>query len=248
MEMPERFAAISDVHGNSLALKAVLANLVQRGISSIVNLGDAVDGPLDPAGTADLLIAQGIPTVRGNGERLILDSSPGVSTPTFDFVRETLQNEHLRWLEGLPETLDWYDAFLFHASPDSDQRYLLWEKQTAGLLPRSPAGIQSALEGVSRKLVLCGHDHVPSAHRLPSGTLVVNPGSVGLQAYTDDVPCHHVMQAGSPHARYSILTRTETGWKVEPIEVEYDWESAAGLAERNGRPDWTAWLLSGLAV
>ena len=70
----------------------------------------------------------------------------------------------------------------------------------------------------------------------------MNPGSVGLQAYTDDLPEPHVMEAGSPHARYAIVERRETGWRVEHLEIAYDAESAARAAERNHRPDW-AWRL-----
>jgi len=55
------------------------------------------------------------------------------------------------------------------------------------------------------------------------------------------------MEAGSPHARYAIVTRSDDNWKVEHLAIAYDWESAARLAERNGRPDWAAWLRTGRA-
>jgi len=42
-----RFAAIADIHGNYLALEAVLADICTQGIDAIVNLGDMVSGPLD---------------------------------------------------------------------------------------------------------------------------------------------------------------------------------------------------------
>ena len=42
-----RFAAIADVHGNHLALEAVIADIRAQGITDIVNLGDMVSGPLD---------------------------------------------------------------------------------------------------------------------------------------------------------------------------------------------------------
>ena len=76
---------------------------------------------------------------------------------------------------------------------------------------------------------------------------IVNPGSVGLPAYTDDDPWPHAMEAGSPHARYAVLEHTRTGWRVDPVAVEYDWEAAARAAERNGRPDWAAWIRTGRA-
>ena len=55
------------------------------------------------------------------------------------------------------------------------------------------------------------------------------------------------MEAGSPHARYAIITRTAVSWQVEHHAVIYDWESAAQLADRNQRPDWGAWLRTGRA-
>jgi hypothetical protein len=40
-------AAIADVHGNFIALEAVLADITAAGITEIVNLGDHVSGPLE---------------------------------------------------------------------------------------------------------------------------------------------------------------------------------------------------------
>jgi predicted phosphodiesterase len=45
-----RFAAIADVHGNHLALEAVLADIRPRASSEIVNLGDCLSGPLEAGG------------------------------------------------------------------------------------------------------------------------------------------------------------------------------------------------------
>ena len=45
-----RFAAIADVHGNYLALEAVVADIRAQGIDDIVNLGDMASGPLDAGG------------------------------------------------------------------------------------------------------------------------------------------------------------------------------------------------------
>jgi predicted phosphodiesterase len=42
-----RFAAIADVHGNYLALEAVIADIRTHDIEAIVNLGDMASGPLD---------------------------------------------------------------------------------------------------------------------------------------------------------------------------------------------------------
>jgi predicted phosphodiesterase len=45
----DRFAVIADVHGNRWALEAVLDDIARRGIRDIVNAGDHLSGPLDPA-------------------------------------------------------------------------------------------------------------------------------------------------------------------------------------------------------
>mgnify|MGYP001055036766 FL=1 len=68
-----RIAVISDVHGNRLALEAVEASIAMVGGDATINLGDLFAGPLDPVGTADLLIARNYPTVIGNHDRYIAD-------------------------------------------------------------------------------------------------------------------------------------------------------------------------------
>jgi len=60
-----RFAVIADIHGNHLALEAVLADIDRRGIRDIVNLGDSFSGPLTSAKTFDILKKRPMVTVRG---------------------------------------------------------------------------------------------------------------------------------------------------------------------------------------
>ena len=95
-------------------------------------------------------------------------------------------------------------------------------------------------------LILCGHTHMPRSMRLDDGRLVVNPGSVGLQAYDDDHGHPHVMENGTPHARYAIAEQGADGaWTAHFHAVAYDWEQAARLALDNGRPDWVRPLRTG---
>ncbi len=69
-----RLAVIADIHGNLLALDAVLADIAARGVDLTVNLGDCVSGPLWPAETAARLMALGLPTVRGNHDRWVIEA------------------------------------------------------------------------------------------------------------------------------------------------------------------------------
>ena len=75
----------------------------------------------------------------------------------------------------------------------------------------SDAVIAGRLGGARHALVLSGHSHHPRTVRLSSGQLVVNAGSVGLQAYTAEQPPAHHVENGSPHARFVVCERTPRG-------------------------------------
>ena len=71
-----RFAAIADVHGNYLALEAVLADIRAQGIKDIVNLGDMASGALGARRTMDMLMALDALHVLGNHDRYLIDHLP----------------------------------------------------------------------------------------------------------------------------------------------------------------------------
>jgi hypothetical protein len=76
------------------------------------------------------------------------------------------------------------------------------------------------------------------------GITVINPGSVGLQAYRADGPDPHVCETGSPLARYALL---DSSWRVTFLAVEYDHAAATRQASVNGRADWAFALRTGYA-
>ncbi len=244
-----QLAIISDIHGNRRALEAVLDDIDHRGIDRIVNLGDCLYGPLDPAGTADILIKRDIPTARGNEDRIIVEpSKESEHSPSLDFVREQLSPEHIKWVKTLEMTAVVYGEFLLcHGTPEQDTEYLLREVLETGVVSRTSEELTAKLASCEQSVILCGHDHVPCTVSLPDGRLIANPGSVGLPAYSDDLPFPHVMETFSPHARYSIVFKGAGGWRIESIAVPYDWEWAVEMAGRNGRPDWIPWLRTGRA-
>ena len=242
-------AVLSDIHGNRWALETVLDNIRRRGIRDMVNLGDSLYGPLDPGGTAQILMELDMPTVRGNEDRIILDE-PGrhPDSPSLPFVQANLKSEHRLWLKMLPFTTSAFeDFFLCHGTPEKDNTYLLREVLAVGCRLLPTAAVAHRLQSIAQPIVLCGHDHLPALLCLPDGRHVVNPGSVGLPAYRDHLPFPHIMETGSAHARYSIVTRLRSGLEVENVAVPYDWQSAAAAATQNGRPDWAKYLSTGQA-
>jgi len=215
-----------------------------------VNLGDSLYGPLDPPGTARILLPLGLPTVRGNEDRIIVERSlTGEESPTLHYVRRSLSLRHTQSLENLPITCVVLRVFrACHGSPMRDDEYLLWRVSDGGLVRRTTGELSELLSECKEPVLLCGHDHVPHTVDLPDGRLIVNPGSVGLPAFADDRPCPHIMQNGSPYARFSIVSGGAVRWHVENIAVTYDWGKAARVAEQNDRPDWAAWLRTGCAL
>ena len=245
--MSEQIAVIADIHGNTWALDAVLADIRGRNIATIVNLGDCVYGSLDPAGTAERLMGANIITIAGNQDREIFDESEQVrGSRDHHFVTGRLSAAQLDWLQHLPATQIVGDLFLCHGTPASDLIYLLEHVTEQGVFLRDSAAIMADLVGVGQPVVVCGHSHVPRTVCLPDGRLVVNPGSVGVPAYEDDLPYPHVMEAGSPHARYAVLSR-QGGWAVEHVALPYAWDVAAEVARRNGRADRARWIATGRA-
>lgn len=246
-----RIAVLADIHGNVLALDAVLADLARRGGADLtVNLGDCVSGPLWPRETFERLEALDLPTVRGNHDRRVaVDPADDMMWASDRYAQERLTSAQREALLALPFTLEIVPGVVaFHARPDHDEKYLL-DAIVDGQLVRAPlAAIQRRLQALDPacRVVLCGHSHRAELLRIPGGPILFNPGSVGAPAYEDDTPPAHVSEQGSPHARYGILTLDGDGPdRFETIAVDYDHEAAARQAAQAGRPEWAHALRTG---
>jgi putative phosphoesterase len=241
-----RIAALSDIHGNLAALDAVLADIEGRRVDHIVNLGDILSGGLFPRETADRLMALSLPTIRGNHERQVLNDDPEQMSLSDRHALVTLRADQIEWIEKLPQTLRLSnDVLLVHGTPDSDLTYYLETLTCDGLRAATSSEVLERTGATDARLILCGHSHIQRTVQLDDGRLIVNPGSVGLQAYRSDYPSAHVVEMGTPHARYAIVERRGSSWLTELLAVPYDWQKAAETAEANGRMDWARALQTG---
>lgn len=241
-----KIAAISDIHGNLGALEAVLADIERRGVTVTVNLGDILSGPLQPNETAERLMALDMPTIAGNHERQVLMHVPEKMGASDRHAHEQISAVQRAWLHSLPATLRLTDdVLLVHGTPSSDLVYWTETVTEAGRRRATHDEVLARAGDARASLILCGHTHVPRSMLLDDGRLVVNPGSVGLQAFGHDQPFPHTSENFTPHARYAIVERTAAGWLVENVAVPYDCEFAALLAARNGRPGWAHALRTG---
>ena len=244
-----RFAAIADVHGNCLALEAVLADIKRQGVEVVVNLGDHLSGPLEARRTAELLMRLDLPTVRGNCDRSMVETNPADLSLSDQAACAQLEQWHRGWLAAMPATLVFRDdVLLCHGTPCSDTTYWLERVNPDGFVRMAwHSEIEAATAGFNYPLMLCGHTHIPRALRLKDGRMVVNPGSVGLPGYDHNDPVDHVMETGSPDASYAILEKDAGRWSATFRQVAYENLAMADLARRGGRLEWARALATGWA-
>src|SRR5256714_6603272 len=179
-----KLALISDIHGNGVALEAVLADLAGRGVEQIICLGDLAAGGPQPHEVISRVRELGCRVVRGNADRWLLEGlPPGRSAQTrrlgdiVAWARARLEPDDVDYLAALPQTLsvgaaDGPSLFCFHGSPRADLDALLAttpEAELEDLLAEAPQATLNA----------AGHTHLQLLRR-HQDRLLVNPGSVGL--------------------------------------------------------------------
>jgi diadenosine tetraphosphatase ApaH/serine/threonine PP2A family protein phosphatase len=171
-------AVLYDVHGNLVALEAVLADAEAAGASSFVLGGDYASfgpWPLETAERLDALPA--LVRIRGNVDRWLLEEpeAPAAAksflTPALAAARDSLGPELCERLHGLPARGELDGVLVCHGSPLSD---------TESFAPEPQTGEDRLLAGESERTILFGHSHVQFMRGGPDGTLLVNPGSVGM--------------------------------------------------------------------
>jgi diadenosine tetraphosphatase ApaH/serine/threonine PP2A family protein phosphatase len=150
-------------------------------------------------------------------------------------------------LRTVPSTQVFCDqVFLCHATPADDNVYWLETVTPDGAVRMSPLeAIEKEAEGISQSLILCAHTHIARAVRLSDGRLVVNPGSVGVPGFSYNVPFPHLIEAGTPDARYAVLEFADASWRVTFRHVPYDHNAMAALARRNGDAEFASALATG---
>lgn len=243
-----RIALLSDIHGNVFALDAILADIRNRVVDLLVNLGDTFYGPIAPDATFERLMDHDMVTILGNQDRQLLEATATDihANPTLGFVLDDLDDAAMDWLSSLSGKLQLtQDLFLCHGAPDDDMTYLLEAIGSGRPRLRPDNDILALLNGEASSVIACGHTHLQRTVLLSTGQMVVNPGSVGLPAYTDDRPCAHAMETYSPHAAYAIIESRSTGWSVMQVRVPYDFHQAAEAAARHNRMDWVRFLTTG---
>lgn len=174
-------AALGDIHGNALALKAVLAAVRREKAQALLLTGDFVGYYYQPMEVLALL--EGWPrwSICGNHERMLVESQTDRSQREH-YVRKygsglavalALAPPQLKVLAALPETqqvdIEGCSILLAHGTPWEPDEYLY---------PDATQAKWNRFAQCSADVVVLGHTHYPLARKV-GNVLVVNPGSVG---------------------------------------------------------------------
>ncbi len=239
----KQYAIISDIHGNSRALTAVLSDIKSRGIDTIINLGDFFFGALEPEATAEILRKHPMICITGNTDIDILNNAEKEGMAR---VQADLTGQSLEWLRSLPKTTSVDDVlFVCHGTPESDNEYLLEKVTEHGVFVYNDEELVAKLAGIKERVILCGHSHVNRVIYLSNGKMIVNPGSVGLPAYLGNAQYRFAMESMTPHAKYAIITVDGDDIAVNQVNCPYDWNAASEAARKNGNENAAKFLLYG---
>lgn len=204
-------ALLYDIHGNLPALEAVLADAGDTG--GFLLGGDYATAGAWPRETVERLKELPDATwIRGNADRWLVDrhDAPAPIDEIAAACAETLGEELVAELAGLPESTVIDGTLYCHASPQSDMQSFLPE-------PRDLDA--ELLMGVEAERVVFGHTHIAFERGGPGGIRLANPGSVGMP------------WDGDHRAAYAVIDAD----RLELRRVEYDWEaSVAAVRERVG--------------
>ena len=240
----KRIAIISDIHGNIEALKAVVNDIEKRQITEVVNLGDHISGPLWPKETIQFLMQQDWIQIAGNHDRNLVNKKLEEMNLSDQYAIQFLNDIEKEWLRALPETLKQDGLYMFHATPEFNNIYLLEIVEKGIVRLASSTEIKRYLGDTDSQIILCGHSHIPRIIDYEN-SVIVNAGRVGLQAYDDVTPEYHTIETGSHHARYVIIEYDEEKLNAEIVAVEYNYQKAVDQALKNNRLDWAKALKTG---
>ncbi len=230
-----RVALISDLHSNSVALQAVIADIRRTGVDQIICLGDVANLGPAPNAVIELLVELGCPCIMGNHDEFLLEpelvqtyaQSPNV-VASVDWCRSKLSSAELEYVQSFERDhvfdLGGTKLYVFHGSPRSNMEDVL--------ATTPPDTLDEMLAGASATVMAGGHTHIQML-RQHHGNLLVNPGSVGL-AFKDYV------SGGSPtilsHAEYAIIEESGTTVEVSLRRVPLDKEKLRRASVQSDHP------------
>jgi putative phosphoesterase len=219
-----RVAVISDIHGNLLALDAVMSDIDAQGVDEIWCGGDIAWGGPWPNECIARVREAGWTAVKGNTD-VWVTGDPQTFTAEEDRLEvkrlaaaHGIGDDDANWLLNLPLGHAGAGSILLvHGTPESP---------FAAPMPDAPAAEFVPFEGRAN-IVLYGHVHRAFVRRLADGTLVCNTGSVG-------------MPMDGPTASYLQVDQDGPHWTLRHRRVVFDRAAVIAEAQRMNEElrDW----------
>lgn len=204
-----RIVIFSDIHGNVVALEAVLTHIRRKTAPDmIIVAGDLVaSGPRPAEALALLRNLSGARFVIGNTDQDILRDQDAAT----QFTRSRLTTDDLEWLAELPfsqkiEAAPGRALLVVHANPSNLHDSIQPDTR--------PSIVRPLFTGVAQEIIAFGHYHVPFIRMLDTRTLV-NVASVGMP------------RDGVPRAVYVTLTFDGQEWQIAHHRISFDIQSVA---------------------
>jgi predicted phosphodiesterase len=248
-----KYALLSDIHANLPALRAVLADIDQRGnVDATYHLGDLTGYAPWPNEVVAFLREREIPGIAGNYDSTVATDykhcgckadSPReeeLSHLSYEWTRSHVTADTKRYLASLPFRIDIRPLGGHISGPTIT---LLHGNQTLNTVYVTEDRPDSFLEKMARDvgaragdLVCFGHTHKPW-QRVVDGIRFINTGSVGRP------------KDGDPRACYVVLSMESSGACVEFVRVSYDIDEAVDAIRASDLPlEFIEVLKSGGAV
>ncbi|MEV0273764.1 metallophosphoesterase family protein [Hamadaea sp. NPDC050747] len=228
----DRIALISDVHGNLTALEAVLADIRDRDIERIFNLGDYVGK--GPRGREVIDRCREVCEVNllGNWDDALPDPDREYDSEAFRWWLAQLSEGQGDWLRKLPFSFDFLlsgrRVRLFHASSTSVHRRVRFDHTEAEFLELF-ANTPATGDGPVPDVVGYGDTHDPYYEVDRQRRTVFNTGSVG-NSMDDPTPVYVILEGVYGSAE-------EAPFSIQFVRVPYDVEAELAVAAELGMPE-----------
>lgn len=208
-----RIAVISDIHGNIVALDAILEDLKKDKIDKVVSLGDFCNELPNGNEVAERLREINAYSILGNKEEYFIQYDEkrydwkNIQFRNTIYMFDLLTKENLEYMRNLPFSIsDEFDGVkikFVHGSPESV--YELVHENDVDKLDKYSKSLEE-------DMLVLGHTHDPIWVRRVNGKTIVNAGCAGVSVYNIG------------EAEYVILDCKNGKCSVERHMVKYDLE------------------------
>lgn len=243
-----RYAILSDLHANKVALQHVIDDIQQNNIDQIICLGDLVGYGPQPLETLSLIRQSASIILAGNHDDAVSKRCPttyfvDLAKDAIDRHRKSLHQKDLNWLKTLPYTYEFDGACAVHGDLTDPPSFNYVDTEDSA---------RSTFNASTSQLIFVGHTHIPgifvvgesgAIHKIEpqdfiieeNKRYIVNPGSVGYPR----------QQNGSCLSSYVVYDTVQ-----HSIRFRFFAFDVSSLLQRGTKkPHWIKYLITaGLAL